>query len=256
MSKNLKNTPKTKASGVGYLIDYIKSSISRLIPSTCLLCGIDGDHLICHGCDTQFFSSKIKRCISCALPIFSHDSHCGECLKKRFKFDTTIVACDYAAPFDQLVLSLKFGHRLAVASALADLLAKAILAPSNKKELPDLLIPVPLSRQRLAQRGFNQALEIAKPLAQSLNLSIYPNLLERVRDTKAQTLLHPDERQENIKHAFLPNPNYTDRIRGQHIGVVDDVMTTGATLHEVAACLKRHGAARVSNIVFARTPPH
>ena len=233
------------------MLQKIRNSIPYLIPSVCLLCGMEGKQLICSGCSAQFFSSTAKRCVACALPIFIHDTHCGACLKNPPAFDSSTVACDYVAPFDQLVLALKFGHRLAVASAIADLLTKAVVS-----ELPDLFIAVPLSRQRLAQRGFNQALEIAKPLAQKLDRPIYSNLLHRIRETQAQTLLHPDQRQKNILHAFSPNEDYADKIRGRHIGVVDDVMTTGATLHEIATCLKQHGATRVSNIVFARTPPH
>jgi len=233
------------------MLRKFKKGISYLIPTTCLLCEMEGEQLICAACSAQFFSATTSRCLSCALPVFIHDTHCGECLKNPPAFDSTIVACDYVAPFDQLVLALKFGHRLAVASAIADLLAKAVV-----KELPDLLIAVPLSHQRLAQRGFNQALEIAKPLAHQLDRPIYSKLLHRIRDTQPQTLLHPDQRQKNILRAFLPSEDYADKIRGQHIGVVDDVMTTGATLHEIATCLKQHGAARVSNIVFARTPPH
>jgi ComF family protein len=233
------------------MLQNLKKSISYFIPSTCLLCEMENEQLICSACSHQFFSSTTNRCVSCALPIFIHDTHCGACLKNPPAFDSTFVACDYVAPFDQLVLSLKFGHRTAVASAIADLLAKVVV-----EELPDLLIAVPLSRQRLAQRGFNQALEIAKPLAHKLDRPVYANLLHRVRDTQAQTLLHPNQRHENILHAFSLNEDYADKIRGQHIGVVDDVMTTGATLHEVARCLKKHGATRVSNIVFARTPPH
>ncbi|PRC93704.1 ComF family protein [Solimicrobium silvestre] len=228
----------------------VAAGIAKLIPSTCLLCGLENEHIICCACSAQFFSGNPKRCISCALPILKHDTHCGACLKKPPAFDHTTVACDYVAPLDQLILALKFGHRLAIAPALAELLANAV------HDIPELLIAVPLSRERLAQRGFNQALEIAKPLAHKLQRPIYPRLLLRVRDTEAQTLLHPDQRHENIRYAFSPNDGYADKIRGRHIGVVDDVMTTGSTLQEIAACLKRHGAKRVSNIVFARTPPH
>ena len=117
-------------------------------------------------------------------------------------------------------------------------------------------MPVPLSDARLCQRGFNQSLEIARPLARILQIPLCPQLLRRVRDTTAQTLLHPDQRRANILHAFAPDNAHRDRIQGRHIGVVDDVMTTGATLNEIAACLKRHGAAGVTNLIFARTPPH
>lgn len=250
----------TCAKSLGEIKNALKRRISILIPSSCLLCGMESGHLICQECTAQFFSATPKRCISCALPILIHDTRCGNCLKNPPAYDKTTVACDYAAPFDQLVLALKFGHRTAVASALAELLAKALLnastSSSTSSDLPDIFIPVPLSRQRLTQRGFNQALEIARPLAQLAGRPIYPDLLHRVRDTAAQTLVHPNQRHENILRAFSPNYHYADKIQGRHIGVVDDVMTTGATLHEVAACLKRHGAARVSNVVFARTLPH
>lgn len=234
---------------------YVRSGMAVLAPQTCLLCGAEGERTICSGCNQQFFSIAPHRCRSCALPLRAGEIVCGQCLSDPPAFQGTTVACDYQAPLDQLVLALKFGHELALAPTLAQLLAKSVVnsVPSN---LPDYLIPVPLSRSRLAERGFNQALEIARPLARQLNLPVYPRLLQRVRDTTAQTLLHPNQRRKNIRHAFSLNDSYTDKIPGKHVGVVDDVMTTGATLDEIAACLKRHGASRVSNFVFARTPPH
>ena len=113
-----------------------------------------------------------------------------------------------------------------------------------------------LGRQRLAERGFNQALEIARPLSAALGIALRPALAVRARDTQAQSGVAPAERKKNIRGAFIVAPGALDLVRGQHIGVVDDVMTSGATLHELAAMFKRFGAARVSNFVFARTPPH
>ena len=114
---------------------------------------------------------------------------------------------------------------------------------------------MPLGRLRLAERGFNQALEMARPLARSLGVPLAPRLAIRARDTDAQSSVAPDQRARNIRHAFIVAPDALAIVRGQHIGVVDDVMTSGHTLHELAATFKRHGAARVSNFVFARTPP-
>lgn len=178
---------------------------------------------------------------------------CGNCLKNPPAFDATIVAVDYAAPVDQLVLALKFGHRLAHASLFAQALRDAVLQAQNLP-LPARMTAVPLGSQRLAERGFNQALEIARPLSRALGIGLDPSIAARLRDTRAQTLVHSDERGRNVRQAFIVPDDAIARLRGQHIGVVDDVITTGATLHELAATLKRFGAARVTNFVFARTP--
>jgi len=124
---------------------------------------------------------------------------------------------------------------------------------ADKREQPSLLTVVPLSAQRLVTRGFNQAHEIARPLARALGIPLEPQLAVRVRDTAAQSMLPPKERRKNIRKAFTVAPTAIDRIRGQHVGIVDDVMTTGETLGELAATLKRFGAARVTNFVFARS---
>lgn len=235
----------------------IVAAASGLLPGTCLLCGAEAHKAICAACQHQFFFQSVNRCISCALPLHNHDTCCGNCLSKPPTFHRTTVACDYIAPLDQLILALKFEHQLVVAPTLAQILAQTTLSsPEYHANSPDLFIPVPLGQARLSERGFNQAYEIARPFAKQLGRPVYPQLLLRVRDTAAQTLLHPDQRQDNIRDAFSPNACDADKIRGQHIGVIDDVMTTGATLHEIAACLKRHGAKRISNYVVARTLPH
>jgi len=164
-------------------------------------------------------------------------------------FDSTVVAADYAPPIDQLVLALKFGNRLELAPLFAGMLRNAIAQTT----LPEYLTAVPLGPKRLVERGFNQALEIARPLSKALAVRIDAEAVIRQRDTHAQAMLHPDERRKNIRHAFLVPAQAIDKVKGRHVGVVDDVMTTGETLNEVAATLKRFGASRVTNFVFART---
>jgi len=227
------------------------------IPSSCALCGIAGKEAICPGCRRQFFGKHPHRCTQCARPATSPTtSICGECLKKPPAFDATIVAADYVPPVDQLVLALKFGGRLALAPLFAGMLRDALLKnQSQGTDLPMFITAVPLGPQRLTERGFNQALEIAKPLSRSLGARLVPQLASRRRDTSAQAMLHPDERHKNIRNAFTVSPRHIDDIKGQHIGVVDDVITTGETLNELATTLKRFGAARVTNLVFARTLP-
>jgi ComF family protein len=176
-----------------------------------------------------------------------------------------VVATDYIAPLDQLVLALKFGGKLALAPLFARLLADALLRfrtvgalpglsilPASTT-LPALLAGVPLSTSRLTVRGFNQSLEIARPLARLTGIALAPQLLLRVRDTRPQSLLAPEQRRSNIAGAFDVAPRHADRIGGLHVAVVDDVITTGHTLNEIAATLKRYGTARVTNLVFART---
>lgn len=186
-------------------------------------------------------------------------ARCGACLRTPPAFNATVVACDYTPPMDSLALALKFGGRLELAPLLAQMLQQAIGSHTQLGQhhaLPELLTVVPLGPRRLVERGFNQSLEIAKPLSRSLGIALAARLLQRTRDTQAQALLHPDERHRNIRNAFIVRGAAADRVRGRHIGVIDDIMTTGETLNELAATLKRFGAARVTNFVFARTLPN
>jgi ComF family protein len=230
--------------------------LPALVPSSCAVCGSSAKDAICGMCHMQFFSEAKHRCSQCAAPLQgtppAAKSKCGACLAQSPAFDATIVAADYAPPMDRLVLGLKFGSELALARLFAQMLRDASLN-ERQLRLPALLTAVPLGRRRLAERGFNQALEIARPLSRMLGVTLDPKLLVRLRDTQAQTLLHPDERHKNIREAFIVPGTAITQVHGRHIGVVDDVMTTGETLNEVAATLKRFGATCVTNFVFART---
>jgi ComF family protein len=235
---------------------HLLTRLPEAVPCACALCGATNGHAICDGCRAQFFGRSQHRCAQCAIPLPEITAvtatRCGACLKQAPAFDATIVAADYAPPLDQLVLSLKFGSQLALAPLFSRMLRDAMLhAPAI--ELPTHLTAVPLGAQRLAERGFNQALEIGKHLSRALGIKLDPYMVTRLRDTHAQALLHPDERHKNIRHAFVVADTAIDRVRGKHIGVVDDVITTGETLNELAATLKRFGATRVTNFVFART---
>lgn len=239
-------------SRIGSLLHRLPSAI----PSSCALCGIDGECALCADCRHRHFTALPARCRQCGLPLsgIGDLAQCGDCLRSPPAFDATVVANDYVAPIDHLVLALKFGNRLAIAPLFADLLRDALLR-QPALPMPELMTVVPLSRQRLAERGFNQSLEIARPLSRSTGIALLPQLLERTRETRMQASLPPPERQRNVRHAFSVTADMQERIAGKHLAVLDDVMTTGATLAEIAALLKRHGAARVTNLAFARTPP-
>ena len=238
--------------------------LAALLPCNCVLCGAGGPTLLCPGCHCQFFAAAVPRCPICANPLPPAAAPgqlvpCGRCQTERPAFDATFVAADYALPVDRLVLQLKFARQLALARLFGGLLADAVLrseAEASEPHLPRpaLLCPVPLGLQRLSERGFNQALEIARPLGRALGIAVHARLAVRVRETSAQSSTPHGARQANMARAFA----IPDRalVEGRHIGLVDDVMSSGQTLQELAATLKRYGAARVTNYVFARTPPN
>lgn len=183
----------------------------------------------------------MRLCPRCALAS-PGGALCGRCLASPPHYDATVAALAYAFPADALIHALKFRGELALAPLLAELLLQRI----RQGERIDLILPVPLSVRRLRERGYNQSAEIARGLAQATPLELF--LCERSRDTAAQTELPWSERQRNVRGAFR-----CARRVGGTVAVVDDVMTTGATLNEVALALKQAGAARVVNWVVART---
>ena len=234
---------------------------TTLLPAQCALCGIGCPQVLCSPCRAQYLGQgrgQLRaRCRQCANPLADIEVAllCGRCLRQRPAYDATVTAFDYAAPVDQLLLQLKFGARLALAPLLAELLHVAI-QQQQAWDAPQLLCPVPLGPARLAERGFNQALEIARPLARLLDVPLQPRLALRVRDTRAQSGVAPQERRANLAHAFAIAPEHEAVLHGCHVGIVDDVMSSGHTVNALAAACKHAGAARVSILVVARTPPH
>lgn len=220
-----------------------KSCASALLPQDCFLCAAPGgDSLLCPACIGGLPYLSAERCPLCALPT-PGAAICGACLKQPPHFDATQAVFRYEAPVDSLIQALKYGHRLASADFLGKALARAATAPR-----PDLILPVPLSRARLAQRGFNQAVEIARALSRALGVALETRHVLRRHDTAPQASLPWKERAKNIRHAFECEID----LSGKTVLVVDDVMTTGATLDELARTLKARGAARVDNHVVAR----
>ncbi len=224
-----------------------------LLPNACALCGAGCRDALCPPCQRDHVDAQPARCRRCANPMQTGSArwHCGACQAQRPAYDATIAAASYGSPLDQLILQLKFGGVLALAPWCAGALGRSV-ARQDGFVLPNLLCPVPLGAARLRERGFNQALEIARPLSRQLGVPLRARLAIRARETPAQSSLTPAD----LRNAFIIAPQYLALVRGQHIGLVDDVMTSGHTLDELARLFKRHGAARVSNLVFARTPPH
>jgi ComF family protein len=199
------------------------------------------------------WTARVPRCGRCALEVPRGVALCGACSVEPPPFDAALAAVGYGAPWDRLVTAFKFHDALDLAPTFADLLAEAHAA-TPQSAAPSLLVPVPLSPRRLRERGYNQAWELARRLARRLHAPADPRLLLRVRDTPHQLALAPDRRAANVRGAFAIEPLRLDAVRGRHITVVDDVMTTTATAAEVARVLRGAGAARVDVWVLARTP--
>jgi len=207
---------------------------------------------VCDSCAVDFFPADVHRCRTCALRLGpAAGDLCGRCLRDPPTFDATITLADYAAPVDGLIVALKFGHRLEVAHALGHLLGRRLAAAAP----PDaLVLPVPLAFERQRERGFNQAREIARLAARTGNLRLLTDALVRIQHRVPQEGLALDARRRNVRGAFCVTAAKEPAIAGRAIVVIDDVMTSGSTLEEVARVLKRAGARQVVNATVARTP--
>ena len=218
---------------------------------TCFLCRgrasrSSREGLLCEACDADLPRLSAPACPRCALGS-PGEAVCGRCLADPPAYDATYAALAYRFPVDVLIHALKFRGELALAPLLGGLLAECARAGWPA----DAIVPVPLSAARLRERGYNQAMEIARPVGEVLRVPVEARLCERTRDTPAQTELVWAERARNVRGAF----RCSAPLDGAVIAVVDDVMTTGATLAEIAKALKAAGAARVFNIVAARAFP-
>ncbi|PRX34073.1 ComF family protein [Paraburkholderia sp. BL18I3N2] len=227
------------------------------LPNLCALCGNLSHTTLCAGCGDAYWNESRMRCTVCAVPLSSSrwaahmQYRCADCIGKPPPFDATFALADYRAPLDTLAVGLKFRARLMLAREFAQRLAR--LAQDSWQdcgEWPDVIAPVPLAGKRLTERGYNQAWQIARPLARALKLRSDGTLLDRVIHTAPQSRLDLDARRLNVGRAF----KVAGSVRGLHVGIVDDVMTTGATLEALARALKAAGARRVTNFVALRTP--
>lgn len=225
----------------------IRSFFDRILPRACLLCGASaGAAPLCGDCRADLPWHRLPQCPQCATPTPAGEV-CGACLGHPPAFDRTRAALAYAFPLDRLIPRLKYHGQLAIAPALGDCLAHAV----EHAPRPDRLIAVPLHPARIRARGFNHAGEIARELAQRLGVPLDTASCRRVRDTPPQTGLKHDARRRNVRGAFA----CTDDLSGLRIGIVDDVMTTGTSVDELAKTLKQAGAASVEAWVVARTLP-
>ena len=221
-------------------------------PSRCAVCGTWPARPLCDACVVRFAAAR-HRCRRCAIPVPEGVDTCGACVREPPPLDACFAAVDYAYPWAGLVARFKFSAEPGWAPALAALMARI---PGIEKELEqaDLLLPIPLAPRRLAERGFNQALLLARQLCRD---KVETQLLLRLRETGSQATLDRRARHANVRSAFGVEPLRADEVDGRSVMLVDDVMTSGASLHAAAQALRQAGARRVCAAVLARTEePH
>ena len=226
----------------------VDGGLRAWMPARCLLCGVRGARAtgLCEACALELPCND-RCCARCALPMESSVLLCGRCIRRAPPWDSAWAPFRYAWPLDRLEARFKFGGDLAAGRVLAHAWC-ALIAPS---ELPQAIVPVPLHRARLRSRGYNQSLELAKPLSKTLRVPLLRDVLQRTRATAAQSELTAVQRRRNVRGAFAA---HFDDDPPQHLAVLDDVFTTGATLAECARVLKRAGVKRVDVWALARAP--
>jgi ComF family protein len=221
-------------------IEYVQHNL----PQACVLCGARArGTLVCPDCAADLPRLPAARCPQCALPS-PGNLLCGACLKKPPQFEHCEAVYRYGFPLDVLIQHCKYGG----AQELTDLFAEALAQRLADLPRPDLIVPMPLHTTRLRERGFNQALEIARRLAQRLDLPTR-HACRRVRDTPPQAGLDLKARKRNLRGAFACDEDLT----GKRIALLDDVMTSGSSLNELAKAARRAGAVEISAWVVART---
>lgn len=209
-----------------------------------MLCGSMNQRIWCEACDASLPYLNGPHCAICALPT-PQGEICGHCLKNPPEFSRTLAVFGYRFPVDKLIQLMKYREQLALSRAFADKLIRRV------DSVPDCLIAMPLHPSKLRSRGFNQAQLIAAPIARALDIQLFYSC-QRLRDTPSQTSLPWRERSKNMHGAFACTADFT----GKHVALLDDVLTTGASLNALAQAVNKRGAAQISAWVIARTLTH
>jgi len=222
--------------------------VKQIFSSNCILCDSVSGTDFCNACFANLPRQTGNHCTICSKNIaYNQDQSCGACLKEPPVFSATVAALNYTFPVDAMIHALKYRLQLTIAPILANLLIDRIKV-TTMNELPDAIIPMPLHPKRLHERGFNQALEISRYIARQLDIKLLPESCSRIKDTPPQAGLPWKMRSKNVKNVF----GGTDNLSDMHLVVIDDVMTTGATLNALAHQLQKQGASKITNWVIAR----
>jgi ComF family protein len=244
------------ASGKNGMVQQAGRLFPLLFPPACILCrrtitdaAFDRNVELCAGC-YQKQSLNRTCCQRCALPLADlagEATLCGRCIRQLPEYHYVKSLFRYEADIVILIHQLKFSAKISYARSISEMLFTLL----DADDLPDCFLPVPLHTSRLRQRGFNQSIEISRVLARKTGIPIEIDAVERQRRTVSQTDLDAKQRRKNVRGVFRVSSRMLDY---KHVLIIDDVMTTGATVNELARVLKRHGVERVGVLCIARAP--
>jgi ComF family protein len=230
-------------------------ALAARLPARCEVCRTWPARPVCKDC-LQCFATRVTRCVRCARRVHApgvgaaSQLTCDDCRRTPPALDSCHAALTYAFPWADLIARFKFRAEPGWAHTFVGLM-RATPGVDPALQAADRVLPLPLGARRLAERGYNQALELARRLAPA---KVDARSLVRWRETAPQTTLDRSDRPGNVEGAFIVDPARAAALRGAHLLLVDDVMTSGASLSAAALALRRAGAARVSALVLARTP--
>lgn len=230
------------------MLRHLLDGLAGKLPGQCAVCRAWPAQPVCDSCVARFAQPQ-PRCRRCALPVPEGVAECGRCLREPPPLDACHAGVGYGYPWSALITQFKFQGQPGWARTFATLMRRA---PGLRAALgrADLVVPMPLSRERLAERGFNQALLLARSLDAG---KAHAGVLLRIRHTPAQTALDRRGRLANVAGAFAVEPSQAASLRAKRVLLVDDVMTSGASVFGAAAALRQAGAAGVAAAVLART---
>jgi len=230
--------------------------MNLLLPTSCIGCKEFQTATICQKCRKRLKDSQIYRCAQCAIPKAPNEKNhlCFDCLKKKPSYDATICLDSYGGFLTEAIHSYKYQYQIAIAHGLLD--AWLEIHPKNihDRQSVDWILPIPMSQTKLHQRGFNQSWELCKIFSKKLKIKTNWKILNRIHIDGNQATASKQERAQRLLNVFSISPNKIELIKNKRIVLIDDVMTTGATLSVVAELLKDFGAQSVHNWVILRTP--
>ncbi|PUA27354.1 MAG: amidophosphoribosyltransferase [Cellvibrio sp. 79] len=232
----------------------LKALLNQVLPNHCLLCGdASGASLICNQC--SLLLPRLRQyphlCNCCSLPLKVSAPLCGHCLKHQPAFARSYIAFSYEHPLDYLIHQFKYRRQLASGKLLGEMLAEHC----RQAVRPDFLVPTPIHWRKRWQRGFNQTELLARQLGKALRVPVM-DALRQTRYHESQKSLGRQQRQKNLRQSLALNRRYLQHIRGAHIALIDDVVTTTATARALSELLIKAGAQKVDIWALARTPDH